>query len=360
MEGGGSSAGSPQTRGSRARSSSFLSEADAPSGVGDSGSSSPGNSSNNSINVKKEKKKGTQLSKKTLNIVTNLSSQQAAILRPAASSTGGLNEEELEERKLAQEERAKLHDGGRGGRTKGKRPAKGRNAKGKAGSSEKDTSGDSNRGNASSGDPNRYDHYIKLLLLGDGGVGKTSLMLRYAENEFSSNMMSTMGVDFKVRFMDLDNNQRIKCQIWDTAGQERFHVITRAYYRGAQGIVLTYDVTDPESFTHVGYWMDNIQKHAANDVMVILVANKIDMPDRKVATEEGEAVAAAHDAAYYETSAKDGTNVAEAFEELSAKIAKQMGERAATVGKGSGKSGMIDVSGGGKRRAPYAANCLIL
>ena len=251
----------------------------------------------------------------------------------------------MEERKLAQEERKKLHEASRShGRAKGKRKPNKR----------KDQSSGAGAG---SDDANRYDHYIKLLLLGDGGVGKTSLMLRYAENEFSSTMMSTMGVDFKVRFMDL-NGERIKRQIWDTAGQERFHVITTSYYRGAQGIVLTYDVTDPDSFKHVNYWMDNIQKHAADDVRVILVANKIDMENREVSTEEGERVASEHDAAYYETSAKDGTNVTDAFEDLAAAIAKDMNERGGDVRSGKGGGG-IDVTGGGKKKGAYA-QCVLL
>ncbi|CAN0149113.1 unnamed protein product, partial [Laminaria digitata] len=98
-----------------------------------------------------------------------------------------------------------------------------------------------------------FDHTIRILLLGDSGVGKTSLMTRFSEDKFAPTMISTAGVDFKVQTLDI-NGKRVRCQIWDTAGQERFHVITRAYIRGAHGIALAYDVTDDDSFKNVNYW----------------------------------------------------------------------------------------------------------
>mmetsp|Transcript_3519 Transcript_3519/g.5087 ORF Transcript_3519/g.5087 Transcript_3519/m.5087 type:complete len:253 (+) Transcript_3519:3-761(+) len=164
-----------------------------------------------------------------------------------------------------------------------------------------------------------YDYHVKVLLLGDSGVGKTSLMLRFADNEFQPNLMSTAGVDFKVRYLENQKTKgkRIKCQIWDTAGQERFHVITRTYYRGSHGIALVYDVTNERSFEQINYWMNNIKNHAGKDVFVVLFGNKVDLPHRKVTYEQGKQAAAKHNALFYETSAKDGTNVLEAFEALS-------------------------------------------
>ena len=161
-------------------------------------------------------------------------------------------------------------------------------------------------------------HFV-VLLLGDSGVGKTSLMLRFAENQFHQSLMSTAGVDFKVRYLE-KNSVRTKCQIWDTAGQERFHVITRTYYKGAHGIALVFDVTNESSFKQVDYWMDNIKKHASSDIFVVLLGNKVDLPERKIAYEQGKEVADKHGFQYYETSAKTGANVVTAFSSLSEKI----------------------------------------
>lgn len=144
-------------------------------------------------------------------------------------------------------------------------------------------------------------------------------MLRFAENQFHQSLMSTAGVDFKVRYLE-KNNVRTKCQIWDTAGQERFHVITRTYYKGAHGIALVFDVTNESSFKQVDYWMDNIKKHASSDIFVVLLGNKVDLEDRKITYAQGKEVADKHGFQYYETSAKTGAKVVTAFSSLSEKI----------------------------------------
>lgn len=128
-----------------------------------------------------------------------------------------------------------------------------------------------------------FDYLVKLLLLGDSGVGKTSLLLRYSDDKFQPSLLSTAGVDYKTQMLDIDG-QTVKCQIWDTAGQQRFHVITQAYYRGAHGIVLVYDASDASeaSFHNVRYWMENISKHASAGVCKMLLGNKIDVKGRKV------------------------------------------------------------------------------
>jgi len=181
-----------------------------------------------------------------------------------------------------------------------------------------------------------FDHHVKVLLLGDSGVGKTSLMCRFADNEFQPNMMSTAGVDFKIRYLHDEvktKGKRIKCQIWDTAGQERFHVITRTYYRGSHGIALVYDVTNEQSFNQINYWMNNIKNHAGSDVIVVLFGNKIDLPDRKISYEQGNKAAEQYNALFYETSAKDGTNVLAAFQNLSMNaIAKMEASKTLKVG----------------------------
>merc|ERR1711939_321481 len=135
-----------------------------------------------------------------------------------------------------------------------------------------------------------YDMLIKLLLIGDSGVGKSCLLCRYADDVFNSNFIATIGIDFKVRTIELDG-KKIKLQIWDTAGQERFRTITQAYYRGAMGILLVYDVGDIKSFEAIANWMKNIDACASETVVRVLIGNKCDLEDRKVTKERGEAVA---------------------------------------------------------------------
>ncbi|KAL4341336.1 hypothetical protein GQ457_08G012770 [Hibiscus cannabinus] len=121
-----------------------------------------------------------------------------------------------------------------------------------------------------------YDYLIKLLLIGDSGVGKSCLLLRFSDGSFTTSFITTIGIDFKIRTVELDG-KRIKLQIWDTAGQERFRTITTAYYRGAMGILLVYDVTDESSFNNIRNWIRNIEQHASDNVNKILVGNKADM-----------------------------------------------------------------------------------
>ena len=115
-----------------------------------------------------------------------------------------------------------------------------------------------------------YDMQCKLLMIGDSGVGKTCLLLRYANDSFSPTFITTIGIDFKIKNIDVDG-KRVKLQIWDTAGQERFRTITTSYFRGAQGILLVYDVTDRRSFESIRNWISQIQQHADVHVNKILV-----------------------------------------------------------------------------------------
>ena len=126
-----------------------------------------------------------------------------------------------------------------------------------------------------------YDLLFKLLLIGDSGVGKTSLLLGYSDNNFNNNFIPTIGIDFKIKTIEL-HGKKIKLQIWDTAGQERFISITTSYYRGAMGIMLVYDVTNSKSFDNISKWLRNIQEHSNPDVEKIILGNKCDMEDRRV------------------------------------------------------------------------------
>ncbi|TDH67359.1 hypothetical protein CCR75_004547 [Bremia lactucae] len=160
-------------------------------------------------------------------------------------------------------------------------------------------------------------HKLKLLLLGDSGVGKTSLMRVFSGDEFSESMLATAGVDFKLRHINV-GDEAITLQIWDTAGQERFHRITSTYYKGANGIVLVYDVSDRRSFDNVGYWMNNIRQYSTPVQMpaMLLVGNKIDLPNRVVTLEEGQAAASQYGCRFIETSAKTSENTNGALETI--------------------------------------------
>lgn len=158
----------------------------------------------------------------------------------------------------------------------------------------------------------RYDHIFKLLLIGDTNIGKSSLLLRYTDNVFTNNFMSTIGIDFRVKVLNYDN-KKIKLQIWDTTGQERFINITNAYYRNAMLVLLVYDVTNMKSFENIKIWMHYVKEHASKDVIVMLVGNKSDKENRVVTYEMGKLLADELNIKFIETSAKENLNVNETF-----------------------------------------------
>lgn len=165
-----------------------------------------------------------------------------------------------------------------------------------------------------------YDYLYKLLLIGDSGVGKSCLLLRFADNTYTESYISTIGVDFKVRTIELDK-KTIKLQIWDTAGQERFRTITSSYYRGAHGIIVVFDVTDQVSYNNVKQWLKEIERYACENVNKLLVGNKCDLDDkRQVAQETAKEFAEDLQISYIETSAKNATNVDETFIKIAEEI----------------------------------------
>ena len=159
-----------------------------------------------------------------------------------------------------------------------------------------------------------YDYLFKVLLLGDSDVGKSSLILRYTEETFNSKLVNSIGVDFKMKKKEIDG-KIIKVQIWDTAGHERFRSITYSYYRGANAIIIVFDLSDKKSFINIIEWLKQIEKHAQENVFKFLVGNKSDLIDeRKVTYEEAKKYADEHDLPYIETSAKEGININELFD----------------------------------------------
>lgn len=158
-----------------------------------------------------------------------------------------------------------------------------------------------------------YDYIFKLVIIGDSGVGKSCLLLRFADDTYSESYISTIGVDFKIRTIEHEG-KTIKLQVWDTAGQERFRTITSAYYRGSQGIIVVYDVTDADTFESVKMWLGEINRYASETVKKLLIGNKIDLVNKiQVPTENAQKFAETQELNFIETSAKDSSNVYEAF-----------------------------------------------
>ncbi|XP_028068203.1 ras-related protein RABA5a-like [Camellia sinensis] len=159
------------------------------------------------------------------------------------------------------------------------------------------------------------DYLFKVVLIGDSAVGKSNLLARFARDEFYPNSKSTIGVEFQTQKMDI-NGKEVKAQIWDTAGQERFRrAVTSAYYRGAVGALLVYDISRRQTFDDIGRWLNELHTHSDMNVVTILVGNKSDLKDlREVSTAEGKALAEAQGLFFIETSALDSSNVAAAFQ----------------------------------------------
>jgi Ras-related protein Rab-8A len=199
-----------------------------------------------------------------------------------------------------------------------------------------------------------YDFLIKLLLIGDSGVGKSCCLLRFSEDSFTPSFITTIGIDFKIRTIELDG-KRVKLQIWDTAGQERFRTITTAYYRGAMGILLVYDVTDERSFNNIRTWFSNVEQHATEGVNKILIGNKCDWEEKRaVSTEQGQALADELGIPFLEVSAKSNINVDQAFYSLAGDIKKRLIDTARTDQTAAPK---VDVSGQDGGNAGMGGKC---
>jgi|UniRef100_A0A7S4GNI4 Ras-related protein Rab-1A len=161
-----------------------------------------------------------------------------------------------------------------------------------------------------------YDYIVKTVIVGDSAVGKTSLLLRYADDGYDDRYMATIGVDFRISTVE-SQNKIVKLQLWDTAGQERFRTITQNYYRGATAVVLCFDLTDQESFHNCNRWMADIEQFCPTDAAKILIGTKADLRDKRmVQFEDAQAFADRYGCPYFETSSKASTNVQEAFQKV--------------------------------------------
>jgi Ras-related protein Rab-1A len=162
-----------------------------------------------------------------------------------------------------------------------------------------------------------YDYLFKILLIGDSGVGKTAILSKFVDDQFIDNYISTIGVDFRIKTIDLDN-KIIKLQIWDTAGQERFRTITSTYYRGARGIFIVFDLTNLDSYLNISKWLDEINKYSIN-CCIYIVGTKKDLYDKRVITPNMiNLIKQQYN--YIEVSALNGHNISQAFHELAYQI----------------------------------------
>ncbi|KAL8201492.1 hypothetical protein R6Q57_012831 [Mikania cordata] len=177
-----------------------------------------------------------------------------------------------------------------------------------------------------------YDYLFKLVLIGDSGVGKSNLLSRFTRNEFSLESKSTIGVEFATRSIRIDDKV-VKAQIWDTAGQERYRAITSAYYRGAVGALLVYDVTRHVTFENVESWLKELRDHTDSNTVMMLVGNKSDLRHlRAVTSEDAKSFAEKEDMYFMETSALESLNVEKAFTEVLTQIHQIVSRKALDVG----------------------------
>ena len=192
-----------------------------------------------------------------------------------------------------------------------------------------------------------YDLIFKLVLIGDSGVGKTNILSRYIKNEFSIATKSTVGVEFGSKIIKKED-KTIKLQIWDTAGQERYKSITSAYYKGAKGAFVVYDITRKETFSNIDKWITDLKTNGNEDVFILLIGNKCDLEDRReVFSDEVKKKAEQYKIAFCETSALDGKNVEYAFEMVVEEVSKitLLGRESETKKEDHSKGLMLDTNG---------------
>ncbi|CAD8205617.1 unnamed protein product [Paramecium pentaurelia] len=158
-----------------------------------------------------------------------------------------------------------------------------------------------------------YDYFFKLVIVGNAGVGKSSLLRRYSDDKFTDSYLSTIGVEFRFKTLEFDGH-KVKLQIWDTAGQEKFRTITNAYYKGADGIIMVYDISSTESFEDIDkFWINQVESYAEKNVELLLLGNKSDVEDKDVTTQKAQDYAASNRMAHMEVSAKTADQVSKAF-----------------------------------------------
>uniref|UniRef100_A0A5B6ZY98 Putative Ras-related protein RABA3 n=1 Tax=Davidia involucrata TaxID=16924 RepID=A0A5B6ZY98_DAVIN len=199
--------------------------------------------------------------------------------------------------------------------------------------------GDEMEGSQENGHDQKIDYVFKVVVIGDSAVGKTQILSRFTKNEFCFDSKSTIGVEFQTRTLTI-KSKIIKAQIWDTAGQERYRAVTSAYYRGALGAMLVYDITKRQTFDHVARWVEELRAHADNSIVIMLIGNKADLVDlRAVPTEDAVEFAEDQSLFFFETSALSGDNVDSAFFKLLEEIYGVVSKKALDCGNGKSNGG---------------------
>ncbi|PKA59466.1 Ras-related protein Rab11D [Apostasia shenzhenica] len=197
----------------------------------------------------------------------------------------------------------------------------------------------------------KIDYVFKVVLIGDSAVGKSQILARFARNEFSLDSKATIGVEFQTRTLVIQHKS-VKAQIWDTAGQERYRAVTSAYYRGAVGALLVYDVTKRQTFDHIPRWLEELRSHADKNIVIMLVGNKTDLEDqRAVPTEDAKEFAEKENLFFLETSALEATNVEAAFMTVLSEIFGIVGKRNLSA---------ADSQSNGSAAAPLAGKKIVI
>ncbi|KAJ4966823.1 hypothetical protein NE237_018672 [Protea cynaroides] len=196
------------------------------------------------------------------------------------------------------------------------------------------------------GDANqKIDYVFKIVLIGDSAVGKSQILSRFARNDFSLDSKATIGVEFQTRTVVIEHKS-VKAQIWDTAGQERYRAVTSAYYRGAVGAMLVYDITKRQSFDHIPRWLEELRGHADKNIVIILIGNKTDLEDqRAVSTEDAKEFAEKEGLFFLETSALEATNVENAFLTILTEIFNIVNKKSLVAGEDQSNGNPASLAG---------------
>jgi small GTP-binding protein len=186
----------------------------------------------------------------------------------------------------------------------------------------------------------KFDYSLKVVVVGDSGVGKTCFLIRFVRDQFDDECQPTLGVEFLTKIVQTERH-RIQLQLWDTAGQELFRSVTRGYYRGSAGALLVFDITSRDSFESVSRWLQDIRDVARSDVVTMLIGNKLDLAEkRQVTFEEAHSFAESHSMQYFETSAKTGQNVSAAVDACVAVLEKNVEDGAYVIDQQKTATGM--------------------
>ncbi|KAI5669830.1 hypothetical protein M9H77_19683 [Catharanthus roseus] len=191
----------------------------------------------------------------------------------------------------------------------------------------------------------KVDYVFKVVLIGDSAVGKSQILARFARNEFSLDSKATIGVEFQTRTLVIQHKS-VKAQIWDTAGQERYRAVTSAYYRGAVGAMLVYDITKRQTFDHIPRWLEELRAHADKNIVIILIGNKTDLEDqRAIPTEDAKEFAQKEGLFFLETSALEATNVETAFTTVLTEIFNIVNKKNLVAGDDQGNGNPASLAG---------------